>query len=560
MSLSRRVAGALAAVLLAVAACSGGGPTPQPAPIPQPTWAGAGSGEAGAVLAGAEAGAGQAAWPADRASTFVLGDTTFNPENEEGDVNPHHAYSGWAAVRYGLAETLFRYTDAMGLEPWLATGATRLDERTWQVTVRDGVAFANGRELDAMAVKECLEDLVAVHARAAADLALDSVDADGQVLILRTTRPVPTLLAHLADPYSAVIDMEAPVADGLVVGTGPYQAVSLQPGKELGAVANERYWAGTPGFAALRVLTIEDGNTLMMALRAGQVDAAYGLPYATYPALTGYRFSQALTSRTFMLAANMDSPVMADPAVRRALAQGIDKDGFVAVLGGNGQVAAGPFPSAPAGGAQVSEGVGPADAQVVTAPGYDPLAATTTLEAAGWRDTDGDGVREKDGRELAITWLTYPTRQELPLLAEWAQASLERIGFRVRIEATSEHTQRRTDPTAWDVYASAMVTDPTGDPAYFFTTRATSDAVANYGHYRSPQVDALAEQLAATFPAAEREAIGAQMAQQVVDDGAFVFVTHLTMGLVAAPDVVGLDAHPSDVYEVTADLHREEGR
>ena len=34
--------------------------------------------------------------------TFVLGDTTFNPENEEPDVNPHNTYSGWACIRYGI--------------------------------------------------------------------------------------------------------------------------------------------------------------------------------------------------------------------------------------------------------------------------------------------------------------------------------------------------------------------------------------------------------------------------------------------------------------------------
>ena len=52
--------------------------------------------------------------------TFVFGDTTFNPENEEPDVNPHNAYAGWACIRYGVGETLFHYSDSMEIEPWLA--------------------------------------------------------------------------------------------------------------------------------------------------------------------------------------------------------------------------------------------------------------------------------------------------------------------------------------------------------------------------------------------------------------------------------------------------------
>ena len=35
--------------------------------------------------------------------TLVIGDTTFNPSNEELDVNPHNSYSGWACIRYGIA-------------------------------------------------------------------------------------------------------------------------------------------------------------------------------------------------------------------------------------------------------------------------------------------------------------------------------------------------------------------------------------------------------------------------------------------------------------------------
>ena len=45
--------------------------------------------------------------------TFVFGDTTFNAENEEADVNPQNTYAGWACMRYGIGETLFRYSDTM---------------------------------------------------------------------------------------------------------------------------------------------------------------------------------------------------------------------------------------------------------------------------------------------------------------------------------------------------------------------------------------------------------------------------------------------------------------
>ncbi|MBQ7370294.1 MAG: ABC transporter substrate-binding protein, partial [Blautia sp.] len=99
--------------------------------------------------------------------TFVFGDTTFNAENEEADVNPHNTYAGWACIRYGVGETLFKYSDSMEVEPWLATDYENIDENTWKINLRDDVYFSNGTYMDGEAVKSCLEDLVAVHDRAA---------------------------------------------------------------------------------------------------------------------------------------------------------------------------------------------------------------------------------------------------------------------------------------------------------------------------------------------------------------------------------------------------------
>lgn len=501
----------------------------------------------GLALAAAGCSAPKADEPtAETSTTFTFGDTSFNPENEEADINPHHAYSGWAAVRYGIAETLFRYDDSMSVVPWLAESSSNVDDITWLITIKDGISFSSGRPVDAAAVQECLESLIAEHQRAAGDLSITSMESYGQELTIHTSKPVPTLLNSLADPYAAIIDMKADVPEeGIVVGTGPYQATHLESGKELQAEANPNYWDGTPGFSSIKVLTITDGDTLTLALQSGEIDAAYGLPYSSYDALKDFRFASTDTSRTYYVTANYSSPVMSDRAVREAFAQGIDKEAFVKVLGGNGVRARGPFP------ANFTFGGGSVhDAE------YSPVAAKKTLEEAGWVDTNGDGVREKNGAELAITWLTYPSRQELPLLAESAQETLKDIGFKVTINSTAEHVQVRENLDEWDVYASAMVTAPTGDPEYFFTTHALDSSVANYGHYSSAHVEELAKELSGTFDADTRAELGVELQQQVLDDNAFVFVNHLKMSMVARPDIEGLKAHPCDFYEITARVHR----
>lgn len=498
------------------------------------------------------AGCGSSPQAAQRSTTFVLGDTTFNAENEEPDVNPHNAYSGWACIRYGIGETLFRYTDEMELAPWLASGYEQADENTWIITLRDGVRFSSGRAMDGQAVKECLEHLVQVHDRARVDLMVESITAQGQTVTVVTQAPNPTLLQRLCDPYACIIDLEAGVTEeGMVVGTGPYVATSLVSGEELQLVRNASYWDGEPGYERVIVRTITDGDTLTMALQAGDIDGAYGLPYASYPLFDtpDYTRSSCATSRAFFVTMNFESPLVQNPAVREAMAMGMDKQRFVdTLLDGNGYPASGPFP------AFLSFG-----GDAVKGKEYDPQAARDTLERAGWVDTDGDGIREKDGQRLTIRWLTYPSRQELPLLAEAAQATLKDIGMEVVIQSTADHNRIRKDAAAWDVYASAMVTAPTGDGEYFFSTHCLSTSVANNGGYYNEKLERLAVQMAQTFDPQVRGQLAVKMSQQLLDDDAFIFCSHLQMSMVTRSDVTGLVAHPCDFYEITVDLAPAQG-
>lgn len=485
----------------------------------------------------------------DAQKTFVFGDTTFNPENNEPDINPHNDNSGWACIRYGVGETLFRYSDTMDIEPWLAQRITRDDDLTWHIVLHDGITFSSGRPVDGNAVKDCLEALVAHHKRAAGDLHIAYIEAQGQDVIIHTTVPVPTLPHYLSDPYGCIIDMQDGISpQGIVTGTGPYMATSLESGKELRLVKNRTYWNGTPKLDTIIVKTISDGDTLTMALQAGEIDGAYGMPYASYSLFPtdSYTISSAATSRAFFAWMNFDSPIMQDRAVRKAIALGIDKDGFVnTLLGGNGYPAVGAFPATMAFGGNT-----------VHTEGYAPEEAKNILDEAGWIDSDGDGIREKNGKKLVIRWLTYPSRQELPLLAESAQDTLKKIGMDVEINCTADHNTLRANRGAWDVYASAMVTAPTGDPEYFFTYCTLERSDANVGRYHSDRLEALAIDLSRTFDTTQRGSLAVQMTQTLLDDNAYVFCSHLKMSMIAKKNVRGLLAHPCDFYEITVDLDK----
>lgn len=477
---------------------------------------------------------------------FYYGDTTFNAENDETDVNPHNGYSGWACIRYGVGETLFKYSDTMELEPWLAESYENVDELTWKINLKDGITFTSGRKLDGEAVKECIEHLVAVHKRAAGDLNIERVEAEADTVIITTAKPVPALINYLSDPYGCIIDMQAGITDeGNVSATGPYIAEEIVTDSGLTLVKNQNYWNGEPRLDKIIVKTISDGDTLTMALQSGELNAAYGLPYSSLSLFnnSNYTISSSETSRSFFAQMNYANVNLQDSNVRAAIAMAINKKDFTNVLlKGNGTLAEGPFPKDYTFGDSY-----------VKAADYNIDNARHLLAQSGWKDTDGDGYVEKNGEKLTLRWLTYPSRQELPLLAENVQASLKQIGIEVKINCTANHLDY-VKKGEWDIYASAFVCAPTGDPEYFFTTHCLKNSSKNRGGYYNEQLEQLEEQLSTTFDIEGREQLGIKMTQIILDDNAFIFASHLKMSIVSGRGVSGLTAHPSDYYEITAEL------
>ena len=482
--------------------------------------------------------------------TFTYGTMAYGVAMENAGTNPHDSYTGWSTVRYGVGETLFRFNERMELEPWLAERYEQADDNTVKIYLKPQAAFSNGRKVTGEKVKECLEDLLAKHDRAPKDLKIDSITADEESVTIHSAEKVPALLNYLSDPYGAIVDVEAGEHDRIVIGTGPYEAVSVTD-TEIQLKKNENYWGESkPKMDKIIVRSITDGDTLTMAMQNGELDAVQGLPYSSLQLFAAdtehYAVSAADTSRTYQIAMNFHTPELQDVRVRRAIAHAVDKQGFTDVLlHGNGTAAAGPFP------ANLAFG----DTQV-KAPGYDLASARALLAEAGYQDTDGDGYVDKNGKNLELRYLTYTSRQELPLLAESVQAALKKIGVKLNINATDNYRTFLKNGD-YDMFAKAIVTAPTGDPEYYFTSHVLTGAVDNKGFYDSPKVMELAYRLHNTFGAEERSRLAVPMVQQVLDDAAIIYAAHLKMSFVMKKGVTGFMAHPSDYYEITPELDKK---
>ncbi|MBR1580665.1 MAG: ABC transporter substrate-binding protein [Selenomonadaceae bacterium] len=493
-------------------------------------------------------GSDQSSAPSTNEKIFTYGTVAYGVAMENTGTNPHESYSGWSTLRYGIGETLFRFSQSMELEPWLATDFEQLDDFTVKINLNPNAKFSNGKPVDGNAVKKCLEHLIANHDRAPSDLKIDSISAEGNSITIHSTEKTPALLNYLSDPYGCIIDVDAGFDNQIVVGTGPYKAVNVSD-TQIELVKNENYWGDVkPKMDRITVKSITDGDTLTMAMQNGELDAVQGLPYSSLKLFAddpNFKLSQANTSRVYQIAFNFDMDYIQEPNLRRAISMSVDKNNFTDVLlSGNGTPAVGPFPSNL-----------PFGDQTVRTVDFDLDGARQLLNDIGWSDSDGDGYLDRDGRTLELNYLTYTSRQELPLLAEMLQADLKKIGVKLNVNATDNYKAflKRGD---YDLFSKAIVTAPTGDPEYYFTSHVVSSAVDNAGHYKSPVIDQLEERLHNTYTADNRAALAVQMSQQVLDDCALIYASHLKMSFVMKNNVEGFAAHPSDYYEITPALDK----
>ncbi len=484
----------------------------------------------------------------DDKKNFTYGTVAYGVAMENAGTNPHKSYSGWSTLRYGIGETLFKFNENMQLEDWIAESFEQVDDFTVKIKIKDNVVFSNGKKVDGEAVKKCLENLIAVHDRAPKDLKITSIEADGQFVTVKSSEKVPALLNYLSDPYGCIIDVEEGEKDKIVVGTGPYKAVKVTD-TEIELEKNENYWGEVkPKLEKIFVKSITDGDTLTMAMQNGELDAVQGLPYSSLKLFENenFKISQTDTSRIYQAAFNFKTPELQDKNIRQAISMAIDKNNFTKVLlSGNGSPAVGPFP------ANLTFGD-----EKVTAVNFDLEGAKNLLTESGWTDSDGDGYVDKNGKNLELNYLTYTSRQELPILAEFAQDSLKKIGIKLNVNATDNY-KSFLKSGEYDIFSKAIVTAPTGDGEYYFTSHILKNAVDNAGFYDSAEISELENELHNTFGADKRSALVIKMSQKILDDCALFYAAHLKMSFVMKKNVEGFTAHPSDYYEITSALEKK---
>ena len=501
--------------------------------------------------AGAVSKSGETTTDGERAD-LVLGATTgfFGAESLDVAYN----WDGWIMSIYGISENLYRLDENIEPQPWIAESVETPDENTWVFTIRDGVTFSNGKTVDAKAVKACFERTYEKNERADSTLKIKSMEADGMKFTIVTPEPNPTLLNDLCDPLLGIYDAtEEPDEELGVSCTGPYVATSFTAMTDVKMRANENYWGGAPKADTVELKIIDDQDALDMALANGEIDliaqeTANGA--SKFTDTSKYTTDTVTTTRANFLSFNLKTEGLDDLAVRQAINYCIDREGYADVVyQGFATPCYGIYPD--------NLAFGGTDGLNLTVDSYDADKAKEILADAGYQDTDGDGILDKDGVNLSFKVLTYSYNDNCIQLADMLQAELSQIGIELSIETQDV----LDDPLAsgdFDLAILNYAMAPIGTPSYFINMLFTTGASNNYGGYSNEKVDALAAEIGITSDNDKVVSLTRELEQQVLDDMPFAFVADQQLIFVYSNKVKGVQINPTEYYLVTNTLSVEE--
>ncbi|MFZ5917122.1 MAG: ABC transporter substrate-binding protein [Chloroflexota bacterium] len=491
----------------------------------------------------------------------LAGITTLNPLLAEDDLSRD--------VGRLLFDSLLRVNpQTAALLPGLAEDWQVADDgRTFTFHLRSGVAWHDGRPLSAADVAFTLSaagdpdgpspyrfDLAGVvevtvpdDETVAVTLAEPGCDA------LYAVGRVPILPRHLLQGQELV----GASFNEQPVGSGPFVLEAWQPGERLALTANEHYWAGRPYLDGWTYRVVPDAATLWEELRQGRAHLARltgDLEAVSLP--EGFQLLAYPADRWHVLIFNTTHPLLSDATVRQALALALDRERLLEVaLDGRGALLNAPWPDAH----WALDGAPP------DAPGYDPERARQLLAETGWRDADGDGLLEKDGRRLQVSILTNlenPARERVAMLAQgyWhalgVAAQVEVLPWGSFLDDLLGHK--------FDVVAFDWPLEPGPDQSWLWAqAQSEPDIGFNFGSYASAEVDALLEQgrLAPGCDAARRAAAYRALAQRLAADQPYVFLFTAQRQVITSSSLIGLQPGPfAGFYWNVAEWHLREGK
>ena len=318
------------------------------------------------------------------------------------------------------------------------------DGKTATFTVPEGMYYSTGEQVEPEDVVASIQHGLDVSPYSDGYSNIESMDVDGRQVNLHLSEFRSDMQYYFCAGFVTVIDkdeLDTMTNEELMWGCHPYGMYALAEdgyvsGSEVKLVKNEGFSCSNPlvenqgagHFENVSVRFNVEEFTQTEDLKAGNVDLIMSISEAQKIDLEGDD-TIVLADTTYpnidYFEMNTDSPIFSDVNVRTALALSIDREALVDVV--DGMIA--PAYS------MITESMQNYNAD--TAEWFkanlanDKERAMELLEESGWVDSDGDGIREKDGETLTFTWYAWTDSTTIP---EAMAEQLREVGFDMQIE------------------------------------------------------------------------------------------------------------------------------
>ena len=411
-------------------------------------------------------------------------------------------------------------------EPELAKSwSVAPDGVTWTLELVDNAKFHDGTPLTSEDVKYSLElyrDTTDFPYLSSYPDVFETITApDPTHVVIKTSAPVGNFEYRLTFMYILPKHIWEKQSDPVgfdnakMIGSGPFELAEYKQGEFTRLTANKTYWKGAPHIDGVIFQTIKNADARVAAIQHGDIDVITEYLPTALPALKNSANVKTLVSDP--VAGGMrdiffnqvdpancppdnpdtdavdpgicsGSPALRDVQVRKALATALDKQQIIDVsqlgLGSPGLTL-------------VPTGLGDFFASEVKDYTFSVAAANKILDNAGYKDTNGDGVREcKAGegcKDLTFRF-NYPTDiDSAPREAQLVQSMWQQIGVKLTIQGLDSDTLTSVCcPTFdYDIMLWHWGSDP--DPAFLLGVALCSNVTTGFSEtgYCNPAYDDL---------------------------------------------------------------------
>ncbi len=424
------------------------------------------------------------------------------------------------------------------------------DGLVWTFKIRSGINFHDGTPMTAKDVAFSInlytahEDFPYLNSYT---YNFASIEApDDTTLVITLSEAVPNMDYLLSYLYVLPEHIWAEHAEGAattefentaMIGTGPFKMIEYKQNEFVHLGANKDHFQNPPKIDEIVFQTFENQDALVQAIKAGQVDMITEMPNtasvglrneANVELVTGAPYSPGVTDIIFnqIDPANCPTdaggvcsghPALRDRTVRLALSYATDKQKIIdVILLGLGDPGLTLIPL----------GLGHWYNNSLTDYAFDTALANQTFDEAGFKDVDGDGIREMpDGTNPLIFRMNWPSDSlTAPRMAELLSEMWLQVGVKAELQAMDPDALTSVCCPAFDfdVMLWGWASDP--DPNLLLgvmTTSAIPDG-SNETGYSNPEYDALFDQQAVELDAAKREQVVWQMQKIVFDDVVYI--------------------------------------